>query len=92
MTPKYEVCPRCEGEGTIVNPVLSVWTESDRNEDPDGFRDMLSGLYDVPCTECHGKRVVTPEDEADYAERRADHRTYLMESGIYPGSRDWDDL
>lgn len=92
MRGKYEVCPRCEGEGTIVHPSLSVWTESDRDDDPEGFESMMRGAYDVACTECGGRRVVTAEDEADYAERQRDHRVMLAEQGIYPGSRDWDNL
>jgi DnaJ-class molecular chaperone len=90
--PKYEVCPRCEGEGTIVHPSLSVWTESDRAEDPESFDAMMHGAYDVQCTECHGRRVVTTQDHTDFLERQADHRVRLMESGIYPGSPDWDTL
>lgn len=86
---KYEVCPRCEGEGKIVHPGLSVWTESDRWEDPEGFEDMMSGRYDVTCPECHGLRVVTENQEEEYEERRRDEHTRLAESGIYPGSRDY---
>ena len=88
-TTKYSVCPRCEGEGSTVHPYVSVWTESDRAEDPEGFDDMLRGVYDVPCPECGGKRVVTAEDEADYQEREQDRRTAMYEDGIYPGSPDW---
>lgn len=88
-SPKYEVCPRCEGKGKIVHPALSVWTESDRSEDPDSFAQMLDGDYDVTCTECHGLRVVTEEDEAEYHERLSDTRTRLAESGIYPGHPDY---
>jgi hypothetical protein len=88
-TSKYRVCPRCEGEGSVVNPVLSVWTESDRYDDPEGFESMLRGDYDVACPECGGKRVVTEQDEDDYREREQDRRTRDMESGIYPGHPDW---
>lgn len=87
--PKYEVCPTCEGEGTMVHRGLSVWTESDRADDPESFEDMLAGRYDVVCDECFGKRVVSVQDAQDFAERRADHFTMLAESGIYPGSPDY---
>lgn len=86
---KYRVCPTCRGEGKIVNPSVSVWTESDRDEDPEGFDNMMQGLYDVACTECRGQRVVTSEEHDAFRERERDRRTSLAESGIYPGSRDW---
>jgi len=87
--PKYRVCPKCQGHGSIVNPYVSVWTAEDRDNDPDGFESMMAGDYDVTCPECSGKRVVTRQDEEDYREREADRRVQMMESGIYPGSRDW---
>jgi rubredoxin len=86
---RYEVCPMCEGEGSVVHRSLSVWTESDRAEDPEGFEAMLDGRYDVVCPECGGKRVVTQADEEEFAERERDRRTRFMESGIYPGSPDF---
>jgi DnaJ-class molecular chaperone len=86
---KFEVCPTCEGEGKMVNRAVSVWTESDRYEDPDGFADMMDGHYDVVCDECNGKRVVTAEDHEDFEESRKDYFYRLQESGIYPGSPDY---
>jgi len=86
---KYRVCPTCEGEGTIVNRALSVWTEDDRYDDPEGFEAMLEGRYDVVCDECRGQRVVSAQDERDFADRRAMHFEMLRESGIYPGSGDY---
>ena len=88
-TPEYSVCPTCEGHGKIVNPVLSVWTEDDRYDDPDGFEAMMEGRYDVTCPECQGLRVVTPSTSQEFREREQDRRTSLMESGIYPGHSDW---
>lgn len=86
---KYEVCPTCEGEGKMVHRGLSVWTESDRYEDPDGFAEMMAGTYDVTCDECNGKRVVTAEESEEFQENRRDHFTRLQESGIYPGNQDY---
>lgn len=86
---KYEVCPQCEGEGKMVNRAVSVWTAYDRDEDPEGFEDMMNGLYDVPCDMCQGKRVVTPQRLEEFEDERRDHFTRLQESGIYPGSRDY---
>jgi hypothetical protein len=87
--PKYEVCGTCQGEGKIVHPALSVWNESDRYEDPESFENMMNGDYDQTCPECDGKRVTTKVQEKRYAEKQQDHRTFLMESGIYPGSPDF---
>ena len=89
MSPKFEVCPTCAGEGSTVHPGLSVWTESDRYDDPEGFEHMLAGRYDVTCPECNGLRVVDAARRAEYADERADHFTRLAESGIYPGSPDY---
>jgi len=86
---KYEVCSNCQGEGKVVNPALSVWTESDRAENPEGFENMMRGDYDQPCGECKGLRVVTQEQEQEWGQKQEDHRTFLMESGIYPGSPDF---
>lgn len=86
---KYIVCPQCEGEGSMVNRAVSVWTESDRDEDPEGFEAMLEGRYDVACDMCGGKRVVTQSEEDDFRERRQDHFLMLREQGIYPGSPDY---
>ena len=86
---KYELCPQCEGSGRMVNRALSVWTESARDEDPEGFENMLHGHYDVKCDRCNGLRVVTKESDRRFKENREDHYTYLMESGIYPGSPDF---
>jgi hypothetical protein len=86
---EYIVCPTCHGHGQIVHPALSVWTQSDRYEDPEGFEGMMRGDYDVPCPECEGLRVVTLSRMQAYAREQADHRTYLLESGVYPGSPDW---
>lgn len=86
---KYRVCPQCEGEGKMVNRAVSVWSEDDRYDDPDGFEDMMNGVYDVTCDKCRGQRVVSAQDERDFAERRAMHFEMLREQGVYPGSPDW---
>ena len=88
-TQTFQVCDTCHGHGKVVHPSLSVWTQSDRDEDPEGFESMMEGDYDVPCPECKGLRVTSTTDHEDYLERERDRRTQLMESGIYPGSRDW---
>lgn len=81
---EWELCPECRGEGKVVHPALSVWTEEDRYEDPEGFEDMMAGMYDQRCKRCDGRRVVeadNEEEQEDWEERLADARTRAMESG-----------
>lgn len=92
---KNIVCPRCKGEGTVTNPEVDGPGISQERfeEDPDFEEDYMSGVYDIICPECRGKRVTTRSDHHKYLkdeqERRADHFTMLHEQGIYPGSRDY---
>ena len=65
MSGKYEVCLRCDGEGKMVNPALSVWTGSDIDDDPEGFDNMINGMYDVVCPECKGKLALAIVKEED---------------------------
>jgi hypothetical protein len=58
---KHEVCPRCEGHGSHVNPAIdgNGITESEMYEAGEDFReDYMAGVYDVRCEECKGNRVV----------------------------------
>ena len=63
----WEVCPRCQGEGTHTNPNIDgngitadEWNGPDWDEES---REMyLSGGYDVECEECHGQRLVPVVD------------------------------
>lgn len=61
---KWEVCPTCEGRGSHVNPSIDAHglTAEDFSEDPDFREDYMRGLYDQPCNECHGRRVVPVMD------------------------------
>lgn len=60
----HEVCPRCEGHGTHLNPAIGEhaytpeeFAESfDEEEATEYFR--RGGMYDVKCDQCGGKRVV----------------------------------
>lgn len=64
---KFEVCPRCRGEGSHVNPSIDghgitgeEWNGPDWDDDS---REMyMSGGYDVPCHRCGGKRVIAVLD------------------------------
>lgn len=62
---KFEVCPRCHGEGSQVNPAIdgNGLTAEDIDEaGPEFLDDYLSGVYDVPCHQCKGERVVAVPD------------------------------
>lgn len=57
---KYGVCGTCDGKGTHVNPSIDAHgiSPEEFDDDPD-FRDnYFSGMYDVACYECQGRRVV----------------------------------
>ena len=56
----FEVCPRCSGKGTIVNPSVdgNGLTAMDFEDDPDFRRDYFSGVYDIRCPSCNGERVI----------------------------------
>jgi hypothetical protein len=62
---KFEVCGRCRGEGTHVNPNIdgNGLSREDFEEDPDFEEAYFSGVYDVECEECKGLRVVPVVDE-----------------------------
>lgn len=65
---RFEVCPRCGGTGTHVNPSIDGHgiTEEERERDwsPEEWDQYLTGFYDVTCYECRGLRVVRIVDEA----------------------------
>ena len=55
----WKVCDVCHGEGKHVNPSIDCGGISDEMEDDPDFReDYLSGVYDVRCYTCLGKRVI----------------------------------
>jgi len=66
---KHEVCDRCEGHGTHLNPAIGehAYTRDEFNEsfDDDERAEYFrrGGIYDVQCEQCHGQRVVTVVDE-----------------------------
>lgn len=62
---KFDVCPRCRGTGSHVNPAIdgNGLTAEDFDEAGEDFReDYMAGVYDVACYECQGKRVVAVPD------------------------------
>lgn len=96
---KYEVCSRCNGAGTIVNPNIDgngICSEK-FDEDPDFREAYFSGVYDIPCPCCDGERVeaVVDEERADpallklykddkQAKYEADRENYLTHRGECP--------
>lgn len=85
--PKYRVCPRCSGEGRIVNPDVDghgLTREDFEEAGPEFEQDYFGGVYDIACPECQGLRVVTGAREREYAEEEQDRRTMLLESGQWP--------
>lgn len=67
---KMEVCGRCEGHGTHLNPSIGehAYTTEEFNEAFFEEEDKAEyfrhgGRYDVTCEECKGKNVVPVVDE-----------------------------
>ena len=62
---EYEICDACRGTGVTTRHIerdgggftASEWAE-ECYEDPDFAEDYLSGVYDRPCPECQGVRVI----------------------------------
>ena len=60
---KYEVCYGCEGKGKHGNPAIDAGGLSyEMQDDPDFIDGYMSGVYDVPCNACAGKRVIPVTD------------------------------
>ena len=62
---RFEVCPRCDGKGSHVNPAIDEGGISPEEfaDDPDFEEAYFYGRYDVACHECEGLRVVETVDE-----------------------------
>jgi hypothetical protein len=71
---KFDVCDRCEGRGSHVNPAIDGHgiSPDEFRDDPDFEEAYFRGDYDVPCYECKGLRVVpVPDFERLSTEERA---------------------
>lgn len=61
---EFEVCPTCCGKGHHVNPAIDAGGISEDDEfwmddyDSEGNSLYHSGVYDVECYQCGGRRVV----------------------------------
>lgn len=86
---KYVICPTCGGEGKTVNPNVDAHglTAEDFAEDPDFAENYMSGLYDVTCGACDGKRVVTRERLRQLRQNAEDRRLAAREDGDWESYR-----
>ena len=58
---KYQVCNRCQGHGRHTNPAIDgngITQEEMRELGEDFQEEYMNGVYDITCTECHGKGLV----------------------------------
>lgn len=73
---KFEVCSRCAGKGTHVNPSVDGHgiTQSERENEwsHDEWEGYLSGAYDVTCDDCRGQRVMPVVDEEAVTRQKLD--------------------
>ena len=62
-----EICSRCDGDGTIVNPNIDghgISSEEWENEWDEDSREMyMSGGFDVTCPLCKGEKFLLVPDE-----------------------------
>lgn len=61
---KFQVCSRCSGAGSHVNPSIdgNGLSREDFDQDPDFEESYFRGDYDVRCETCKGARVVPIPD------------------------------
>lgn len=78
---KYQVCGVCRGKGHHVNPSIDAdcgLTQEDFEREGPQFReDYFSGVYDVTCYGCGGKRV---EFEIDEEKARRNGKEALLKA------------
>jgi hypothetical protein len=68
----YAVCNLCDGRGSHVNPSIDAHgiPAEEFHDDPDFAEEYFSGMYDIPCNKCEGRRVVSIIDE-ERSDKRA---------------------
>jgi hypothetical protein len=82
----FEVCPRCEGEGSHVNPAVdgNGLTAEDFAEDPDFEEGYFEGRYDVTCERCNGARVIAVVDPSRLSpDQQAAYSRYALAQAEY---------
>jgi len=72
----FTVCGTCDGKGKHVNPAIDSQglSREDFDQDPDFEEDYFKGVYDIPCNECHGKRV---SPEVNYSGMKEADKKYV---------------
>lgn len=81
----YEVCPRCGGEGHHTNPSIDFnGLSEDQESDSEFMEDYFDGKYDITCTICKGKRVISMYDvsKLTYAQKRMIVQTKLYDQYV----------
>lgn len=70
----WQICGRCHGDGTHVNPAIDgngISTDDECWEDDDFREGYFSGRYDVSCYECGGSgKTLEPDMDACTPEQR----------------------
>ena len=71
---KFKVCTTCRGEGFVskLGDFTGEWVEENFGPDAEEFLTEYKkrgGAYDEFCPECKGERVVTAQQEQEYAEK-----------------------
>lgn len=79
----FEVCGTCDGKGKHVNPSIDAhgitqdeWENDWSYEDRENY---FSGMYDVQCNECKGRRVVPEINHDILSEDQKKARSLLRE-------------
>lgn len=86
---KFIVCWVCDGHGKHVNPAIDAGGLSEEMMQDEEFLDgYQSGVYDVPCNGCGGKRVVPDVNwDAMPADQVALYKAQLREEADYEAER-----
>ena len=85
-TPKFVVCPECEGEGYLGT--LGAFTGEELSQWYDDPSDYMYAheMSKVACSFCEGQRVVTADRNAeyeDYLEYQAERNAEMRYCGGY---------
>jgi hypothetical protein len=85
----YEVCPVCNGLGQTVNPNIDAHglTAEDFRDDPDFKQEYFSGMYNIACGACKGKRVITKERLEELEQNAEDRKLAARENGDWESYR-----
>lgn len=85
----WKVCGVCGGEGKHVNPAIDAGGLSEEMMQDEEFLDgYASGVYDVPCNRCGGKRVVPGVDwDALSDDERKAYERQLRDDADYEAER-----